>query len=166
VCVVANWSIRRFCAILSPSTDSNSNVGQSYGASFYTTISIRCFWPRKREIGFLKNFQPDPPQQQQYFRRRNGENAPEEKARSKVLFFSSSLFSTSCCCYSARFQQDGREELRNENNNSLRLLYYVVERRGGARMRLLAPFQGQATNQTRRELQPEERKAERREEVG
>ena len=34
LCVVANWSIRRFCAILSPSTDSKSNVGQSYGASF------------------------------------------------------------------------------------------------------------------------------------
>ena len=79
---------RSFRHLLTP----NRTLGNPTAPLFYTTISIRCFWPRKREIGFLKNFQPDPPQQQQYFRRRNGENAPEEKVRSKVLFFFFSIF--------------------------------------------------------------------------
>lgn len=63
---------------------------------------------------------------------------------------------------------DSKEmEGRSHEMKTTIVLHYVAERereRGGARMRLLAALQGQATNQTRRES--EERKAERREEVG
>lgn len=64
---------------------------------------------------------------------------------------------------------DSKEmEGRSHEMKTTIVLHYVAERErergGGARMRLLAALQGQATNQTRRES--EERKAERREEVG